>query len=132
MRNRILSAGLIAVLALYPLAAQQLELKLAKPAEPPALFKGLQIQHTAMAWCDFTLTTWALKTGRYAEANPVARFYVENTGLAIGILTAADIFVHAGLKAIWRDNRTLGWTLLLIFVAARGYILWHNLSLARG
>jgi hypothetical protein len=95
-----------------------------KPSSIP--FRTLQISGTALTWCDFTFTTWALKTGTYAEANPIARFYVKHTGIAIPIILATDIFINWGLSSIYEDNKPLAWGMLIVFTAARAYIMYHN------
>lgn len=100
-------------------------------ADPPLVFRALQMQYTAISWCDFAMTSWALKSGLYAEGNPIAKFYVDKPGLAIPILAVSDLVVHWGLDSIYKDNKTVAWVLLIAFNVARGYVLYHNLKLSR-
>lgn len=113
---------LLALLLVTPALAQ----------EPPALFKALQIENTAMVWCDFTLTTFALSTGKYTEVNPIARFYVDKPAIAIPTIIAMDLVVHLGLRHLYKDNKTLAWGLLILFTAVRGYIFYLNLRTLHG
>lgn len=119
-------AVLLVVLALCgPMAAQSAK------ATPPVAFRALQMQYTAISWCDFAMTSWALKSGLYAEGNPLAKFYVNKPGLAIPILALSDLAVHWGLDSIYKDNKTVAWVMLIVFNVARGYVLYHNLKLSR-
>jgi hypothetical protein len=94
---------------------------------PPVLFQVLQFQFTAMSWTDFVFTTWALKTGRYGEANPLARWYVHHTAVAMLVLTGFEFIIHYGLTELWSENKTLAWVMLVVFDVARGLVLYNNL-----
>lgn len=106
-----------------PLLAQ--DLKISIP------FRTLQLTGTAMTWCDFTFTTWALSTGNYGEANPIARFYVDHTAIAIPIIIVTDLFINWGLSSIYEDNKPLAWGMLIAFTAARAYIMYRNFKIVR-
>ena len=95
-----------------------------KPSSIP--FRSLQISGSALTWCDFTFTTWALKTGTYGEANPIARFYVDHTSLAIPIIFALDVIINWGLSSIYEDNKPVAWGMLILFTATRAYVMIHN------
>jgi hypothetical protein len=94
---------------------------------PPPLFKGLQIQFTAVSWTDFAITSWAMRTGHFTETNPIARLYIREPVLSIAIFATADIVVHWGLTSLWQKNRTMAWILLIVMDSARLYVMYHNL-----
>lgn len=125
MKKTLCIVLMVALLAL-PAVAQ-------KPrAEVPWAFRALQVNFTAMSWGDYLMTSWALRTGGYGEANPLAKWYVEKPQLAIPILAGIDLFVNWQTDALYRDgHKTAAWLLVIGLNVARGYILYHNLKQAR-
>jgi len=133
MRRAVVLALLVALVAVPALAQTKApEFSLAKKAEsPPWLFHGLQVQFTALSWGDYCMTAWAVTSGYYEEANPLAAWYVHKSYLAIPILAGMDLLVHGVLNGLYRDNKTLAWAVLIALNVTRAYVLYHNLRQAR-
>lgn len=94
-----------------------------------ATFVGISIADTA-------LTIYGTSHLGLVEANPVMRPFLENhryTALwavqaagCAGILAACHVLIHNHDSKV---ARIAGWTLLVAFNVARGWIVLHNLNL---
>lgn len=126
--KRLCVLVLIVALVALPALSQTAE---AKKVEVPWSFRAMQVNFTAMSWGDYLMTSWALRSGGYGEANPLAKWYVEKPGLAIPILAGIDLFVNWQTDALYRDGKkTAAWIMVIAINVARGYILYHNLRQA--
>jgi hypothetical protein len=128
--KRSLVLLLVVALVAIPALAQDTH---AKPKiEVPWTFRAMQVNFTAMSWGDYLMTSWALRSGGYGEANPLAKWYVEKPQLAVPILAGVDLLVNWQTDALYRDgHKTVAWILVIGLNAARAYILIHNLRQAR-
>jgi hypothetical protein len=85
----------------------------------------------APTYVDFAMTQHALATGRYYEANPVARLYVSQPLLSVPILTVGQYGVTWGLSSLFDDSPAVAWALVAVFVVLRVLVLSHNARVLR-
>jgi hypothetical protein len=77
---------------------------------------------------DYGLTSNALATGRYGEANGLVRWYVEKPALAIPIISITNYGGAYALTGLFKDNKTLAWILAGGLFILKGYIVYHNIK----
>ena len=78
---------------------------------------------------DYSITTYALKTGDFIEANPLASWYVSNPHISVPIILGVTYLTSKVLLSIGRDNKTLALIIAGTLILARGLIIYHNLHL---
>jgi len=130
--KRAAALVLVVLIVALPAMSQSAPPAEQRKIEVPWTFRAMQVNFTAMSWGDYLMTSWALRSGGYAEANPLAKWYVDKPQLAIPILAGIDLLVNWQTDALYRDgHKTAAWILVIGLNVVRGYILYHNLKLSR-
>lgn len=94
------------------------------------IFKGLQINYVGMDYADIGITTYALWNGAI-EANPLAKWYINNPPLAIGLHTLANAIVVKYTTELYKKNKALAWIIIIGLNMAKAYILYQNCGFVR-
>ena len=95
------------------------------------LFLSVIFVIMASTYIDYGITYSALQTGRYAEGNPITKWFVNRPYIAIPIIT----FTNAGFglvsEGLYKDSKTMAWIVAGLLIILKGYVLWHNIHLLR-
>lgn len=124
-RGAAIAAAVLALSGI--LAAQAPATKSARP-DPgkDSLFFSLKVNYSAMSWADFGMTTVGLNRLNLAEANPIARGYVEKPGAAVAILLLSDLSVHIYGDWLYKKNKTAAYIFMGALTLVRAYVLYEN------
>ena len=80
---------------------------------------------------DFSMTDHALSTGRYREANPIARFYVTKPALSVPIISFGNYATSSALINLHEKSRTWAWAAAGALVVGKIFVLSHNAKVLR-
>lgn len=82
-------------------------------------------------YADYAMTINALDTGRYAEANGLARWYVGKPFVAIPIIQITNGAMYWGLEGL-RDTKG-PWLYIVggLLLAVKGAVIAHNLKVLK-
>ena len=82
-----------------------------------------------MTYYDYALSYNAIKTGKYAEGNPLAGWMFKSPGVGLSVVTITSAGISLGLVSLHKENSTLAWILTGVIFVAHAYIIHRNLRL---
>ena len=117
----VLTVTIIAWLAIILIGAIVTECK-AQPRKP--IYTALEISYVSMQVADVITTGYGIKHGAY-EANPTAKFMIDNRILIPGKIVASSVFLYS-CRRIHRDNPRLATTYLIAGNLIYGAVVYNN------
>lgn len=91
-------------------------------------FRALQWTYYGSNYTDYALTSYVTNSGKAVEMNPIMNWYLEETELAYGIITAQNIITHFLTNWLYKHSRPLAWGMIIVFNIAKGYALYKGIQ----
>jgi hypothetical protein len=95
---------------------------------PPLSFRLAQSAYVAGEGVDWGLSYAAVTKMGYTELNGAAAWQLKNPTVGVAAVLVIDTAFILLTDLAWKQNRVIGWALVIAAVLVKGYVIAHNLG----
>ena len=95
------------------------------------LFKGFQLSYLSLDYLDVTSTIYGIELG-LTEINPLAKWYIKNPPLTFAVHLALNIAIIKLTDVLFKENKKLGWVIIIGLNLIKGYVVYRNIRILWG